>query len=118
MKPAIASLLFAATAAAQVSFEVASIKPNTSGSGNDSVDTTGGSLFMRNVSLRMIIEDAYELKRYAIPATGPGDAGIKLLNELSRDELIGMTHLLKAARTEYGKLDRSLGAAELAGWAR
>ena len=64
LKKAIASLLFAAAAAAQSSFEVASIKPNISGDGNDSVNTTDGSLTMRNVSLRMIIEDAYDLKRY------------------------------------------------------
>ena len=32
--------------------------------------------------------DAYELKRYAIPATAPGDAGLQVLNQLSREELI------------------------------
>ena len=68
MKTAIASLLFAAAAAAQSSFEVASIKPNLSGSDDDSVNTTAGSLTMRNVSLRMILEDAYDLKRYTLNA--------------------------------------------------
>ena len=32
--------------------------------------------------------DVYELKRYAVPATSPGDAGLQLLNQLSREELI------------------------------
>jgi hypothetical protein len=32
--------------------------------------------------------DAYELKRYATAATTPGDAGLVLLNALSREELI------------------------------
>jgi hypothetical protein len=32
--------------------------------------------------------DAYELNRYAIAATEPGDAGLRLLNDLSREELI------------------------------
>jgi len=32
--------------------------------------------------------DAYELKRYATPPTSPGDAGLQLLNQLSREELI------------------------------
>jgi uncharacterized protein (TIGR03435 family) len=68
MRTVIASLLFAATAAAQTSFEVASIKPNNSGDGSDSVNTTDGSVVMRNVPLRMIIEDAYDLKRYALTA--------------------------------------------------
>jgi hypothetical protein len=68
MKRAFASLLFAATAAAQLSFEVALIKPNNSGYGGDDVNTTNGSLTMRNVSLRMIVEDAYDLKRYTLTA--------------------------------------------------
>ena len=68
MKRAIASLIFAATAAAQTSFEVASIKPSLSGDGNDSFNTTDGSVTMRNVSLRMIIQDAYDLKRFTLTA--------------------------------------------------
>jgi hypothetical protein len=37
-----------------------------------------------------MMTDAYELKRYAVPTTGPGDAGLQLLKELSREELIGI----------------------------
>ena len=70
MKAAIASLIFAIAAVAQSSFEVASIKPNISGGGDDSVHSTNGTLTMRNVSLRMIIEDAYDLKRYTLTAPG------------------------------------------------
>ena len=32
--------------------------------------------------------DAYELKRYAITTTSPGDDGLQLLNRLSREELV------------------------------
>ena len=68
MKNTIVSLLFAATATAQPSFEVASIKPNLSGSGDSHSNTNGGSLTMRNVSLRMIVEEAYHLKRHTLNA--------------------------------------------------
>jgi len=68
MKRTLATLLFTATAAAQMSFEVASIKPNVSGSGDSKSDTNGGSLTMRNYSLRMIIEEAYDLKRRTLIA--------------------------------------------------
>ena len=35
-----------------------------------------------------MMTDAYELKRYAVPTTVQGDAGLALLNDLSREELI------------------------------
>ena len=35
-----------------------------------------------------MMTDSYELKRYATPPTSPGDAGLELLNQLSREELI------------------------------
>jgi uncharacterized protein (TIGR03435 family) len=103
MKEAIASLLFAATAAAQLSFDVASIKPNTSGDGNDSVNTTEGSVTMRNVSLRMIIEDAYDLKRYSLTApdwvdTQRFDINAKVGGKVKQEELRLMLQSLLAER--------------------
>ena len=68
MKTLIVSILFTAIAPAQLSFEVASIKPSTSGDGNESTNTTNDSLTMRNVSLRNIIQEAYNLKRHSLNA--------------------------------------------------
>jgi uncharacterized protein (TIGR03435 family) len=68
MKQAIVSLLFAATAAAQPSFEVASIKPNISDDRNSSSRISATSLVMRNWSLREIVLKAYDLKDYALNA--------------------------------------------------
>ena len=65
-KLVLVGLLFAATLSAQSSFEVASIKLNSSGDGGESVNTTSGTLTMRNVPLRSIIQDAYNLKRYSL----------------------------------------------------
>jgi uncharacterized protein (TIGR03435 family) len=103
MKRAVASLLFAAAAAAQSSFEVASIKPNLSGDGNDSVNTTNGSLTMRNVSLRMIVEDAYDLKRYTLTApdwldTLRFDIQAKVGGKVKQEELRLMLQSLLAER--------------------
>jgi len=68
MKNVIVILLFAVLAAAQSSFEVVAIKPNTSLDGGSHTNTTNGSLTMRNVSLRMIIENAYDLKHFTLVA--------------------------------------------------
>ncbi len=68
MKTILPALLLAAIASAQPSFEVASIKPNNSGDGNESSNDHPGSLAMKNVSLRNIIEKAYDLKRYSLIA--------------------------------------------------
>ena len=68
MRTFLLSILFAAIACAQPAFEVASIKPSISGDGNESTNTTNDSLTMRNVSLRHIIQDAYNLKRYTLTA--------------------------------------------------
>ncbi len=105
MKRVIASLVFAAAAAAQSSFEVASIKPNNSGDGNDSVNTTDGSLTMRNVSLRMIIEDAYDLKRYTLTApawldTQRFDITAKVGTKVKHEELQQMLQSLLTERFE------------------
>jgi uncharacterized protein (TIGR03435 family) len=69
MKTALAGVLLAATAAAQ-SFEVAAIKPNLSGDGGSHSSSRGGSLRMENVSLRSIIEEAYNVKDYTLTAPG------------------------------------------------
>src|SRR5260221_90014 len=50
-------------------FEVASIKPNVSGSGHSSSHTSKGGVTMRNVSLKQCIEMAYDVKDYAL--SGP-----------------------------------------------
>jgi uncharacterized protein (TIGR03435 family) len=53
----------------QSAFEVASIKPNVSGSGHSSTNTSKGGVTMRNVSLKQCIEMAYDVKDYAL--SGP-----------------------------------------------
>ena len=69
MRKAFASLLLAATAAAQPAFEVASVKANTSGDRSSSSRTGKNSLVLQNWSLQRIILKAYGLKGYAL--TGP-----------------------------------------------
>jgi uncharacterized protein (TIGR03435 family) len=49
-------------------FEVASVKPNHSGSGSSSSDSRPGNLQMTNMSLRNIVTMAYDLKDYQIEA--------------------------------------------------
>jgi uncharacterized protein (TIGR03435 family) len=68
MKYVIAGMFFATLAMAQPSFEVASIKPNNSGDGNSSYQTTGGSVRMRNVTPRALLELAYNVKEYNLVA--------------------------------------------------
>src|SRR5258708_1908465 len=50
-------------------FEVASIKPNKSGTGSSSTHTSSGQIVMENVSLKAWIEWAYHLKDYSL--SGP-----------------------------------------------
>ncbi len=69
VRKAFASLLLAATAAAQPAFEVASVKANTSGDRSSSSRTGKNSLVLQNWSLERIILKAYGLKGYAL--TGP-----------------------------------------------
>jgi uncharacterized protein (TIGR03435 family) len=59
-------ILLASFAYAQVTFEVASIKPNRSADGNSSTSITNGRLSMRNVSLKRCILQAYDLKEYQL----------------------------------------------------
>lgn len=68
MKTCVASFLFAVLAAAQLSFETASIKLNVAG-GRSSVTRRGAdSLALQNWPLRNIVLKAYDLKSYALEA--------------------------------------------------
>lgn len=103
MKKAIASLLFAAVAAALSSFEVAAIKLNISGDGSSHINTTDGSVFMRNVSLRSIIEQAYDLKRYTLSApdwtnSQHFDINARATGKVKQEELRLMLQSLLAER--------------------
>jgi uncharacterized protein (TIGR03435 family) len=49
-------------------FEVASVKPNPSGDHHSSSHTNNGSVVMRNVSLKQVVEMAYDVKDYALSA--------------------------------------------------
>ena len=60
---------FGQAAPASPAFEVASIRPNPSGDHHSSSHTSNGSVVMRNVSLKQIVEMAYDLKDYAL--SGP-----------------------------------------------
>jgi uncharacterized protein (TIGR03435 family) len=68
MNMAVANLLFVLTAAAQPSFEVASIKPHISGDRTSVSRASEGSLVLQNWSLRRIVLKAYDLKDYALTA--------------------------------------------------
>jgi uncharacterized protein (TIGR03435 family) len=54
--------------AAPPAFEVASVKPNPSGDHHSSSHTNNGSVVMRNVSLKQLVEMAYDVKDYALSA--------------------------------------------------
>ncbi|HEY3837258.1 MAG TPA: TIGR03435 family protein [Bryobacteraceae bacterium] len=64
----IAILASVAPAAPPPAFEVASIKPNKSGDGNSSFTTTEGSIHMRNVTPRILLEHAFNVKDYNLNA--------------------------------------------------
>ena len=57
------------SAPAPPAFEVASVKPNPSGDHHSSSHTNNGSVIMQNVSLKQIVEMAYDVKDYAL--SGP-----------------------------------------------
>ncbi len=63
------SLLACAVQDRPASFEVASVKLNTSGSGNSSTHTSKSQFFMENVTLRQTIETAFDVKDYSL--SGP-----------------------------------------------
>jgi uncharacterized protein (TIGR03435 family) len=68
MKISVASLLFAAMAIAQPSFEIASIKLNISGDRSSFTRRGEDSLALQNWPLRDIVLKAYDLKNYALNA--------------------------------------------------
>jgi uncharacterized protein (TIGR03435 family) len=51
-------------------FEVASIRPNHSGSGNSSTNVSKGRLIIENQSLKQLIERAYDVRNFSF--SGPG----------------------------------------------
>jgi uncharacterized protein (TIGR03435 family) len=57
-----------ASALAAQSFEVALIKPNNSGSHNSRWDTNDGGVRAENISLKQMIELAYDVKDYSLSA--------------------------------------------------
>lgn len=62
------ALLVLPAAFGQASFEVASIKPNTSGDSRSSTNIHNGSLSMRNVTLKNCILEAYAIQGYQLQA--------------------------------------------------
>jgi uncharacterized protein (TIGR03435 family) len=107
MKLFCVAALFAAVLAAQTpAFEVASIKPNRSGSGDSSIRRTAGQITMENVSLRKWILYAYGIpddRDYAI--SGPSwlqsesfDMAAKWVGEPSREQTQMMLQNLLAER--------------------
>src|SRR5258708_6350857 len=50
------------------SYEVASIKPNNSGSGGSSTHSNRGEMMMKNVSLKQLVQMAYDVKDYSMSA--------------------------------------------------
>ena len=57
-------------------FDVVSIKPNKSGSGNVSTNTSSDSFSATNVSVKMLLEDAYGIKQdliYGVPGWANSD---------------------------------------------
>jgi uncharacterized protein (TIGR03435 family) len=65
----VAGIALAASGFAQVSFEVASIRPDISGESDSSSQTQNGRFIGRNQNLRDLIEHAYDLMEWQI--TGP-----------------------------------------------
>jgi uncharacterized protein (TIGR03435 family) len=65
----VAGIALVASGSAQVSFEVASIRPNISGESGSSSQTQNGRFIGRNQNLRDLIEHAYDVMEWQI--TGP-----------------------------------------------
>jgi uncharacterized protein (TIGR03435 family) len=65
----VAGIALVASGSAQVSFEVASIRPNMSGESGSSSQTQNGRFIGRNQNLRDLIEHAYDVMDWQI--TGP-----------------------------------------------
>src|SRR5690348_17513804 len=112
MRLAAALLLFGSTFAATGQtrvFEVASIKPNRSGSGSSEDNTSAGRLTVRNESLKELIQLAFDVKDFQI-AGGPGwiaterydiDATTGNAGELTDGELRPLLQSLLADRFAF-----------------
>jgi len=67
MKPALWTLFCCAALSAQPAFEVASVKPNTSGDRWESVSpTTGGKLTAKNVTVAWLVKTAYRVEPFQV----------------------------------------------------
>lgn len=66
---AFASLLVEALPAQPVEFEAASVKPNASGDGRSGTSTSQGQTRMDNVTLRALIQTAFDVRDYSL--SGP-----------------------------------------------
>ena len=64
------SAALAQSAGARPAFEVASVKPNTSGTRHSHTQTSASRLSMTNVTLQRCIENAYNIKSFLL--SGPG----------------------------------------------
>jgi uncharacterized protein (TIGR03435 family) len=64
-----ASCLSAQTPSALPTFDAASIKPNNSGTGGSSTNGSKGQIVFTNVSLKRLVERAYDVKPFQV--TGP-----------------------------------------------
>jgi uncharacterized protein (TIGR03435 family) len=62
-------LVGAQTAPAPLAFEVAAVKPNTSGGGGTSEHSDNGIIVMTNVSLKQLVERAYDVRDFSF--SGP-----------------------------------------------
>ena len=71
MKPPLILVLIAAGALQAQTFEVASIKPNNSGSGRSTESTSPGRLSATNITISSVIQDAFGIKSFQISG-GPG----------------------------------------------
>jgi uncharacterized protein (TIGR03435 family) len=99
MKTLVTSLLFAALATAQPSFETASIKLNVTGDRSSFTRRHADSLALQNWPLRDIVLKAYDLKNYALEApdwlaSRNFDISAKAAGKVTEDELRQMIQSL------------------------
>jgi uncharacterized protein (TIGR03435 family) len=91
--------------AAQLSFEVASIRPNNSGSGSSGTSINeGGRFIATNVTVKTLLIRAYKLQEYQLIGGPPWlgtdhyDISAKPEDKASEDEVIEMMKILLAER--------------------
>jgi len=101
------------------SFEVASVKPNKSGSNDSSTNTTPGSITAQNVSLRQLIFRAYGVSGYSL--SGPnwlGDEKFDIAAKQPSGATPGqMRPMLQALLAERFRLVAHFEKKSLAGYA-